>query len=173
MAALNPEDLERYEMIEGVVYDMSPSPSEGHQRATTAIGSLFFSAFKGKCRTYVSPFDVWPTGDANDAYVQPDVTVICDSNKITSDGCVGAPDLVVEVLSPSTAGKDRKAKLRLYQRSGIREYWIVDPVMRTVEVFRLDQNIFGPAETYAAGEDEFIPVGIKEGLRISLGDIFD
>ncbi|MCY0902163.1 MAG: Uma2 family endonuclease [Firmicutes bacterium] len=173
MAAVNPEGLERYEMIEGVVYDMSPSPSEGHQRATTAIGSLFFSAFKGQCRTYVSPFDVWPTGDTKDAYVQPDVAVICNSNKITHDGCVGAPDLVVEVLSPSTAGKDRKAKLRLYQRSGVREYWIVDPVMRTVEVFCIDQNAFGPAETYAAGEDEFVPVGIKEGLRISLGDIFD
>lgn len=173
MAAVNPEDLERYEMIEGVVYDMSPSPSEGHQRATTAIGSLFFSAFKGQCRTYVSPFDVWPTGDTNDAYVQPDVTVICNANKITNDGCVGAPDLVVEVLSPSTAGKDRKAKLRLYQRSGVREYWIVDPVMRTVEVFCIEQNMFGPAETYAAGEDEFVPVGMKEGLRIPLEDIFD
>lgn len=88
--AVNPEDLERYEMIDGVVYDMFPSPTEGHQRATTAIGSLFFSALKGRCRTYVSPFDVWPTGDTKDAYVQPDVSVICDSSKITNDGCVGA-----------------------------------------------------------------------------------
>ncbi len=172
MEALDPEDLERYEMIDGVVYDMSPSPTEGHQRVTTAVGSLLFLALKGRCRTYVSPFDVWPTGDTKDAYVQPDVTVICDSGKITDAGCVGAPDLVVEVLSPSTAGKDRKAKLRLYQRSGVREYWIVDPVMRTVEVFRLDMNLFGPAETYALGEDEFVPVGITQGPQIALEDIF-
>lgn len=173
MEAINPQELERYEMIDGIVYDMSPSPTEGHQRATTAIGSLLFTALKGRCRTYVSPFDVWPTGDIKDAYVQPDVTVICDSNKITDSGCIGAPDLVVEVLSPSTAGKDRKAKLRLYQRCGVREYWIVDPVMKTVEVFRLDQNLFGPAEAYSPGDDVSIPIGIHEELRIALADIFD
>ncbi len=173
MEALQADELDRYELIDGVIYDMTPSPSEAHQRVTTAIGSLLFSGLKGRCRTYVAPFDVWPTGDLKEAYVQPDVTVICDENKITEAGCVGAPDLVVEVLSPTTAGKDRKAKLRLYQHSGVREYWIVDPVMHTVEVFRPHgENAFLPSETYALSDDEWVPVGITDGMRVMLADIF-
>ena len=112
LEAWNSDQLERYETIDGVIFDMTPSPSEAHQRVTTAIGSLLFSALNGQCRTYVAPFDVWPTGDIHDAYVQPDVTVVCDLAKLTAVGCVGAPDLVVEVLSSTTAGKDRKAKRR-------------------------------------------------------------
>jgi Uma2 family endonuclease len=109
------------------------------------------------------------------------LSTICLHRRRTSAryNCIRKPllfspegDVVVEVLSPSTAGKDRKAKLRLYQRSGVHEYWIVDPVMRTVEVFHLHQNLFGPAETYAFGEDKFVPVGIRKGLHIALEDIF-
>ncbi len=172
LEAWNPDQLERYETIDGVIYDMTPSPSEAHQRVTTAIGSLLFSALKGRCRTYVAPFDVWPTGDIHDAYVQPDVTVVCDLAKLSAVGCVGAPDLVVEVLSPTTAGKDRKAKRRLYQRAGVREFWIVDPLMHTVEVFHLELNVFGVADTYALGEDLHVPVGIVAGVEVALADIF-
>lgn len=166
-------ELERWEQLDGVIYDMSPPPTSDHQ---SIVGNLFreISVYlKGKtCRAFPAPFGVWLDVDveASENYVEPDITVVCDPNKIQRKGCVGVPDMVVEVLSPRTAKKDKTAKLRAYKVSGVREYWIVDPHNQLVEVYRLQDNVFGEPTVY--GNDEMVTVGIFNGLDINLCDIF-
>jgi Uma2 family endonuclease len=138
-----PED-ERWELINGVAYNMSPAPNRRHQGLLTYITAQFLLHFDGHpCHVYVSPFDVllppsdWDHGaeEAIDTVVQPDLVVICDSAKLTEQGCTGAPDFVVEILSPSTAYKDMEDKLRLYESRGVREYWIINPGNETLLIY--------------------------------------
>jgi len=103
--------------------------------------------------------------------LKPDITVVCDDSKIHTKGCVGVPDLVVEVLSPSTALKDKRVKLKRYRLSGVLEYWIVDPSNQIVEVYRLSENVFTEPQVY--GKDETVTVGIFGDLEINLYDIFE
>ena len=118
-------DEERWEIIDGIAYAMSPAPKPYHQRISHTISGLFFVALTGKpCRTYAAPTDV--VFSEKDV-VQPDVFVVCDPKKITDDNIQGAPDLIIEILSPSTADKDRTVKKDLYARNGVKEYLIVDP----------------------------------------------
>jgi Uma2 family endonuclease len=166
------ERAERYESIGGKVYDMSPSPTSGHQLIVGAIHLGFATGFLGTgCSVFVAPLDVWPTGESGEA-VQPDVFVVCNKTKITDAGCLGAPDLIVEVLSPSTAKKDLLVKLDLYQRSAVGEFWVVDPLNQTIEAFRLQSSGYSRPDVYALDEDVVIPVGIKSGLELKLSDIF-
>jgi Uma2 family endonuclease len=132
-----PEE-ERWELIDGEAFNMCPAPSRQHQ---DVVGELFRQTANflyGKpCRAYVAPFDVrLPKADeADDAVntvVQPDVMVICDSAKLDDKGCRGAPDWVVEVVSPHTAAKDQIRKRTLYERHGVKEYWLVHPLDRVV-----------------------------------------
>jgi Uma2 family endonuclease len=168
--AKRPEDLERYEVIDGVVYDMTPPPSTAHQRASNRLYALFANYLRGKgCEAFHAPFGVW-FNERDDEHVEPDVTIVCDPSKLREKGCVGTPDLIVEVLSPATAAKDRKVKLRRYQRAGVREYWIVDPVHKTVEVYRLEENVFGKAEVYS--EEDIVQVGIFDDCQINLKDVY-
>lgn len=161
---------ERWERIDSVIYDMTPPPSSQHQVIVGNLFGEFYTYLKGQpCKAFPAPFGVWL--DENDNYVEPDITVICDPEKIHPKGCVGVPDLVVEVLSPATALKDKRVKLRRYRLSGVREYWIVDPFNRIVEAYRFSNNLFTEPEIY--GQGETITSGIFNGLAIALDNIFE
>ncbi|MGY6216734.1 Uma2 family endonuclease [Methylolobus aquaticus] len=145
-----PEDR-RWELIDGEAYDMSPAPTRTHQ---TLVGEVFRQIANyldaKPCEVYVAPFDVrLPVGDETDdrinTVVQPDIAVICDPSKLDEAGCRGAPDWIIEVLSPATAAKDQVLKRDLYQRHGVREYWLVHPTDHILTRYRLENGGFGPA----------------------------
>ena len=136
-----PED-ERWEIIDGVAYNMSPSPAERHQDLISELLTQVRSQLRGKpCRVYAAPFDVrFEASETTSKVVQPDLLVVCDRDKITGSGVVGAPDWIIEILSPRTAGKDQIVKRQLYEANGVREYWLIQPFDRVVTVYRLGEN---------------------------------
>lgn len=171
-------DDKHYELIEGVAYSMAPGTSDMHQFSAIQLSAEFVIYLRGKkCRVFDTPFDVilpeeGETFETASNVVQPDIFVVCDKDKVTRRGCYGSPDLVVEILSPSTARRDVKYKRKLYQRFGVKEYWIVDPVHKTVQVYKLDkEGKYGFPETYT--EEDKIKVGIfNDDLEIDLTVIF-
>ena len=147
------DDDKRYEIINGIVYDMSPAPGVWHQNATLAIGSFFLQKLKGKkCQVFIAPTDVLLS---DDNVVQPDIFIVCDSKKITNRCIDGAPDVVFEVLSPSTSLKDKRTKKDLYEKFGVKEYVLVNTTENYVEHYRLKNNVYssglvlGPKDTLA------------------------
>ncbi|MEI7994275.1 MAG: Uma2 family endonuclease [Methylococcaceae bacterium] len=146
-----PEDI-RYELIDGDAYLMAPAPDLAHQDVAGEIFRQAANALLGKtCRALIAPVDVrLPKQDEVDEHidtvVQPDVLVVCDSSKLDRRGVLGAPDWVVEVLSPSTAGHDQIKKRQLYERHGVRDYWLIHPVDRVLTVYRLVDSEYGKAE---------------------------
>lgn len=130
---------ERWELIDGAAYAMSPAPKRMHQSLAIQIAGYLDTYFAGKpCRPYIAPVDVFlPDADEPldevEHVVQPDAFVVCDKSKLIDEGVRGAPDFIIEVLSPSTAMKDQTEKRRLYESHGVREYWIVNP--ETLEAF--------------------------------------
>lgn len=169
---------ERIEIINGKAFLMA-APSSTHQEILMEISRQLANYLDGKsCRVYPAPFDVRifeKDGDLPenvDTVVEPDISVICDKSKIDSRGCKGAPDLIVEILSPSSLRIDRLIKLRLYQQAGVREYWIADPENRTIQVFLLDnKGILRPHEDY--GRNDVAKVNVLEGCFIELSKVFD
>ncbi len=139
----------RYELIDGLAYLMAPAPSVAHQRMAGGLFRQIADALEGRpCEAFIAPFDVrLPRGDEADedvdTVVQPDITVVCNPDLIDERGCRGAPDWVVEVLSPGTAAHDQSTKLAAYERAGVKEVWFVHPTDRTVAVFRHDGTAFG------------------------------
>jgi len=143
-------DDERWELIYGEAYNMSPAPTTKHQRISGSLSYRIYSIFENSnCEVFVAPFDVrlssskkkklnQKTND-NDitTVVQPDIVVICEQKKIDDKGCIGAPDLVIEILSPSTAYKDTTTKLKLYEENQIKEYWVVNPEAEYIMVYSL------------------------------------
>lgn len=171
------DENERYELIDGVAYNMSPAPSRKHQKISQIISRDIGVYLKGRtCEVYTAPFDVrLPFGDEDDKstgnVVQPDIVVVCDSSKLDDRGCIGAPDLIIEILSPSTAKKDMVFKLNLYEKVGVKEYWLVHPTDRTVTVFKLgDDGRYGRYEVYDHSEQ--VTVGIFSDLVLDLNEIF-
>ena len=172
-----PEE-ERWEIIEGIPYDMSPSPSDIHQEILWKLsGELYIFLKNKKCKAYPAPFDVMlPVNKLDDErkrynIVQPDIIIVCDKDKISSKGCKGAPDIVIEILSPSTASKDFIKKRRLYEKNKIKQYWIVSPEEKAVLLFKLNENEnYGEPEEYKR-EDKYEVEGF-EGLEIDLNKIF-
>ena len=160
----------RYELIEGVPYMMS-SPSQAHQTICGAL-HLQIGAFlrdrPGK--VLFAPFDVrLNAADGDDTVVQPDLLIVCDMAKLDGKSCVGAPDMVIEVLSPSTARLDRLIKLHLYQQAGVSEYWIVDVDTQTVYAFILTN---GEYTIRAYADTDIAPVHVLDGCDINLSDVF-
>jgi len=149
---------ERWELIEGEAQAVSPAPSRLHQRVLTRLAAQIVSALEdGSCEAYVAPFDVrLPRGeepdDEIDTVLQPDISVVCDPGKLDGAGCRGAPDWVIEILSPATEARDRVHKRALYERHGVREVWLVDPEDRTVTVYRREAGAgrFAEPEVHAA-----------------------
>ncbi|MEM9340458.1 MAG: Uma2 family endonuclease [Bacteroidota bacterium] len=170
-------DEERWELIEGYPYDMSPAPNRKHQGILGELFRKFADHFDDKpCRVYVAPFDVRLAEDYTDDHlienvVQPDISVFCKKDRLDTKGAVGAPDLVVEILSPSTTTKDIKTKLLLYQKYKVNEYWIVDPVKESVEILVLDEE-----EKYNPGtlfeKDQVVHSTFFETLVIDLPKLF-
>ncbi len=170
-------DDERWEIIEGVPYDMSPAPARRHQGISGKLVRQIGNFLDDKpCEVYAAPFDVrLPAGEEADdeieTVVKPDLSVICDPSKLDEAGCRGAPDWVIEILSPSTMEKDIREKYWLYEKHGVREYWIVAPLDKTVIVHVLqDDGTFSPGNRHGAGAK--VAVAALEGLEIDLGLVF-
>ena len=170
------EDV-RYELYDGYPMAMS-SPSLDHQ---TVSGELFLQIgtyLRGKkCRVFYAPFDVRIFEQDGDlpqdvrTVLQPDLLVVCDPKKLDERGVRGAPDLVVEILSDSTRRVDLLQKFDIYQRAGVREYWIVYPEARTAAVYTLEGGSYrSPAALYRAGAS--VPVGVLEGFQVDLRTVF-
>ena len=163
------DDDQRWELIDGVAYAMSPGPSYLHQNVALKIGSRLEQHFSGKtCTPFIAPFDV-VFDDTN--VTQPDVFVVCDRNKITYANIQGAPDLIVEILSPSTILRDRREKMSLYEKFGVLEYLIIHPVDETVERYRLVDGNYGAPEIF--GWMETLTLGIFPDLTLNLWEIFN
>ena len=176
------EDV-RAEIIHGVVYMMN-TPLTIHQRIAGRLYVKFFSFLEGKtCEAFMAPLSVrlFPRKDnSDDTVVVPDLVVICDPEKIDERGCNGAPDLIIEILSPSNSRKDRFLKFDLYLKAKVREYWVVHPQNQEIEVHTLDKNhyvtkVYGINQNDTQEEmkvSEVIPVSVLEGLEIDVKDIF-
>ncbi|MFA7097958.1 MAG: Uma2 family endonuclease [Gammaproteobacteria bacterium] len=165
-----PEDV-RYELIDGVAYLMAPAPDLAHQEVAGEIYFQLRNALEGSpCRALIAPVDVRlpkanETDERIDTVVQPDVLVVCDAAKLDRRGVRGAPDLVVEVLSPSTASHDHVLKRRVYERAGVLEYWLIHPTDRMVTIYRLADVEYGkPDVQELTGET---PVGVLPGVAIA------
>ena len=152
-----PEE-ERWELIDGVAYDMCPAPSTTHQSVVMELGYILSNFFRDRrCRVLPAPVDVLlprsnESDELVDTVVQPDLLVICDREKIAERAVRGAPDLVVEVLSPSTAKKDEGIKRDRYEQAGIVEYWLVHPIDHTVFRYSLMNGHYGRPEVFGAGD---------------------
>jgi len=140
------------EVIDGTAYVREPpSPSPSHQGIVLELGHQLVGALKGKpCRVFVAPFDVrLPKATEEDGQidtvVQPDVFIVCDLEKIDARGMRGAPDWLAEVLSPGTTNHDKRVKLPAYERAGVREVWLIDPIDRTLTLYRLEGGRYGRA----------------------------
>lgn len=171
------DESERVEIIDGEVIMMAPAPARVHQEISFELCRQLGNYLKGKrCRAYPAPFDIRlfeKDGDYPedvDTVVEPDITIVCDPSKLDERGCKGAPDMVVEILSPATQRHDRFTKFSLYQRAGVREYWIVDPDSKTVQSFILEDGRFSVKEFGTAGDK--MKVNVLEDCVIDLSEIF-
>ena len=163
-------DSPRYELINGSAIEMV-APTQYHQGMLMELGRQFANFLKGKsCKVFLAPFDVRLNYSSNDdTVVQPDLVVVCDQTKLNGKHCVGAPDLVVEIVSPSTARNDTVIKFELYKEAKVREYWIVEPLNRLLSVHLLHGNEY--KTTYFSDTDE-VDVNVIEGCTIELADVF-
>jgi len=163
---------ERFELIYGEAFAMS-APNLRHQEILGEIFNQFHTYLRGKpCKVYPAPFDVrlfYRDNESDDTVVQPDITVICDEKKRGYEGCRGAPDLVIEILSPSNTAIEMQRKLKLYTDAGINEYWVVDPENQGLTVYNFQQ---GAIKFYTYKKDAIVPVGIFPDLKISLEQVF-
>ncbi|MBU0567747.1 Uma2 family endonuclease [bacterium] len=160
-------DEERWEIIDGEVYDMSPAPRVKHQNIASNFHIKLKTATKNTCYTGIAPTDV-----VFDEYniVQPDVFVVCDKNKITEANIQGAPDLIIEVISPTTGLKDKREKKALYERFGVSEYILVYPEGEYIERFHLDQGNYNKGEIFNWDEEVEL---YSVRLKVRLAEIFE
>jgi Uma2 family endonuclease len=171
-----PED-ERWEIINGEPY-MQAAPSWQHQAISRELMMQFGEYLRNKiCQIFAAPFDLrLPAADEKDEDItnvyQPDLLVVCDKNKLKGTGYCGVPSLVIEILSPSTARIDRLLKFNMYEKAGVKEYWIVEPDTKLISVFiLLDNNRYGRPELYT--ENDTVKVSIFTDLVIELGTVFN
>lgn len=164
---------ERWEIIKGEAFNMSPAPSPRHQKIITKLAYQFENYFQDKgCDVYIAPFDVrFAETEQKDEFietvVQPDISVVCDDSKIDDKGCRGAPDLIVEILSVSTATKDITKKFDLYEEQAVKEYWIVHPTEKYLEIYLLGKdNEYGKPLRYT--EESIFIVNSFPELEINL-----
>ncbi len=168
---------EMVELIRGKVFRMSPGPQTKHQRVSGFLFNKIYNLTRQKtCEVFHAPFDVYlpikhpKTGKPN-TVVQPDITVICDPDKIKEHGCVGSPDMVIEIISPSTRKKDIQIKHELYEECGINTYWLVFPKEEIIEVFELDEHGKYKRVGGFSDDDELTP-GLFPGLSILVSKVF-
>jgi len=155
---------ERAELIDGQIYYMAP-PNRIHQKISWKLHQVianYIDSNKGTCEVYAAPFAVFLNEDDKN-YVEPDISVICDKNKLTDQGCNGAPDWIIEIVSPSSRRMDYYTKLFKYRTAGVREYWIVDPEKERVTVYNFERET---TDEYTFNSS--VPVGIYEGFYITV-----
>ena len=163
-------DGQRAELIDGVIYDMAP-PSRIHQKL---IGELHFTIRNyirlngGDCEIYSAPFAVFVNKD-DETYVEPDLSVICDKNKLDDRGCNGAPDFIIEIVSPSSRKMDYSTKMILYSNAGVREYWIVDPAKERTTIYRFEEDAAPTIIPFS----QSIQVGIYNDLSINILELLE
>ncbi len=171
---------ERVELIKGRIFKMSPAPSRRHQRTSIALSSMIFDFLRNvSCEVYSAPFDVRLIDSKKKkkkpnqeiySVVQPDICVICDPEKLDDRGCIGAPDWIIEILSPGNNKKEVDNKFRLYEENGVREYWVVYPSEQHVLVFDLHEDKYQLRKIYS--DEDMAPVGIFPGFEINLRQVF-
>jgi len=161
-------DGKRAELIDGVLYDMAP-PLRIHQRIIHKMERClgdYIDRNGGACEVYPAPFAVFIAKDDKN-YVEPDISVICDKNKLSDRGCEGAPDLIIEVVSPSSRRMDYSTKNTLYSENGVREYWIIDPQKERVTAYHYEEDSAPSVYPF----DWKIPVGIYPGFTINIANL--
>lgn len=163
-------DGERAELINGRLYYMAP-PSRIHQELVFNLGLTIGNHIanrKGSCQVYPAPFAIELNAD-DKTYVEPDISVICDKSKLTDKACKGAPDFIIEVVSPSSRRMDYSTKNTLYSEAGVREYWIVDPAKERTTVYRYEEDAAPALYPF----DAPVSVGIFEELTIRINDLIE
>jgi len=167
---------ERLELIKGKIFDMSPAPGSIHQFISGTLFYELYSYLKNKpCHVMCAPFDVRLTrklGDDKDitTVVQPDICVVCDPQKIDAKGCLGAPDIVVEILSPGNNKKELQNKYEVYEEAGVLEYWIIQPIEKTFLKYNLVNGSFQPSRLLTNGDEVITP--ILPGFVLKLDELF-
>lgn len=171
---------ERIELIKGWIYKMSPAPKRKHQEVLSNLHlGIARYIHKKKCKIYLAPFDVRLIKDKGknseiETVVQPDISIICDKSKLDERGCVGSPDLVIEILSLSTSKKDYGVKFDLYEENGVKEYWIVNPELNSIEIYSLEnQKYILFKEFIEKEEDQKIQGKLFPNLSLDIKDIFE
>lgn len=170
---------EKLELIKGKIFKMSPAPSRNHQHVSMELTGILWNSFKNhSCNLYAAPFDVRlydKKKSTNDNHiftvVQPDLCVICDEKKLDDRGCLGAPDLVIEILSPGNSNKEMKYKFDLYQEAGVQEYWIVNPENKTLFIYILKEEKF--IGMHPLIEEDTIESPLFPQLDFKLEEIFN
>ncbi|SDH13547.1 Endonuclease, Uma2 family (restriction endonuclease fold) [Dyadobacter soli] len=169
---------ERLELIKGYIYKMSPAPSSRHQTAVMNISGMIWTQLKNSpCRVFPAPFDVrLPLKDRNSnqditTVLQPDICVVCDLSKVDDRGCLGAPDLVIEILSPGKSLREMNQKFNVYEESGVREYWVVYPDHGHVNIFLLDRSGKFVGQ-HPKNNGELLYSSVFPDLVINLSEVF-
>ena len=160
------DDENRYELIDGVIYMMT-MPSLQHQEISGSLFNQLYNFLKGNpCKVYHPPFDVRLS---DNTVVQPDIMVVCDKTKLSDRGCNGAPDMIIEILSPTSIRRDTFTKLNKYLQAGVREYWKVDPEEKMMHVHILDDDRY---ITKVYGEEDAVAVHVLYGCVIDMREVF-
>ena len=164
----NLPDGQRAELIDGDMYMMAP-PSRIHQRISTRLVSVidhYITGKHGECEVYAAPFAVFLNKDDKN-YVEPDISVICDKNKLSDRGCEGAPDWIIEIVSPSSHRMDYQIKLFKYRTAGVREYWVVNPSTKIVMVYGFEEDAHSGQFRF----DQTIQSNIYHDFEIIMNDL--
>ncbi len=173
---LNWDFEEIVELIKGKIFAKAAAPNRIHQKVSMKLAtklSVFLE--KEKCEVYAAPFEVRFSKDPDykkiDSAVQPDICVICDPSKLDSKGCLGAPDLIVEILSPSNSKVELQNKYELYQEFGVKEYWIIHPVENTLQINLLVDGFYQPSRLYTSGQK--VTSTVLPGFELDLEEVFE
>jgi Uma2 family endonuclease len=167
---------ERLELIKGKIFTMSPAPGSVHQLISGAVFFELYSYLKGKpCKVFAAPFDVrLIRRSVNDkditTVVQPDICVICEPKKVDGKGCIGAPDIVVEILSPGNNKKELRNKFEAYEEAGVLEYWIINPTEKNLLQYILTEGRFQASRPFTI--DDKLTTSILPGFTLTIDDLF-
>ena len=167
---------EMVELIKGKVFRQAAAPRRKHQEIVTRVLGELYVLLDGKtCRAYTAPFDVrLPSQSLNDedifTVVQPDICVVCDPEKLDPAGCIGAPDLIVEILSPGNNKKELQNKYNVYEESGVKEYWVIHPEEMTLLIYSLTEEVYTASKLYTLGD--VVSSNCIEGFTLDLDQVF-
>jgi Uma2 family endonuclease len=162
---------ERVELFWGYVSRMSPAPNSKHQEISSDLHGIIWSFLRKKsCKVYSAPFDVYLPSLKGDGQtvVQPDLCVICDVSKIEKQGCVGSPDLVIEILSLGNSRKEMTKKFQIYEQAGVKEYWVIFPYEQMIQVYILENDKFQLQPL----TEKFLKSVVLEGFELDLDSLF-